>query len=181
MTEIKHDKTKRVFSEPQKGKYNSDVIRPTLDYTSEMVNFLLRNVGINTEIMAVNIGSLSDEFEIPVFQSWRYAQTKLLGFFSKSASVNKNFSALTVRVSTILGANELLDRPYLFSTNTDPSFWLPKTELVAFIKRRARYFSNDSKIENLFRRYPRFDKNHWDGNKTFSRRVLEQYNQKLRA
>lgn len=167
------------FSEPKKGKYNDQVVKLTLEYTSRMVDFLVAKASKGIEITAINIGSLSDEFDIPVFQSWRYGQTQLLNFFDKKTKEFKNLSALTVRVSTILGANELLDRPYLFNTNTDPNFWLPKTELVAFVKRRIKYFFNGSKIENLFRRYPQFDNGHWNGKKTFARRVLEQYNQKI--
>jgi hypothetical protein len=181
LTEINYDKKNKSFNEPRKGNYNKDVVSLTHNYTATMVDFLLKNVRKTTPVVAVNIGSLSDEFDIPVFQSWRYAQNKLLNFFDKSVKRYKNFSALTVRVSTILGANELLDRPFLFSTETDPNFWLPKTELVAYVKRRIKYVSNNSKIENLFRRYPWFDKNHWNGQKTFLRRVQEQYNHTIKA
>lgn len=174
-------KDKKGFSEPEKGKYDNEITKLTFDYTAKVVDFLLAKSGKNTEIVAVNIGSLSDEFDIPVFQSWRHGQTQLLNFFGKKIEEYKNFSALTVRVSTILGAKELVDRPYLFGTNTDPQFWLPKTELVAYIKRRIKYSFKGSKIENLFRSYPKFDNGHWDNKKTFIRRVQELYDQKIKA
>ena len=175
-TEIMKDK--KSFSVPEKGKYDSEVVKLTFDYTSKMVNFLLAKA-TKTEVVAINIGSLSDEFEIPVFQSWRFAQTKLIEFLKDKTKENKNFSALTVRVSTILGAKEIIDRPYLFSTNTDPQFWLPKTELVSYVKRRIKYSFKGSRIENLFRSYPKFDKGHWSAEKTFSRRVQELFNEKV--
>jgi hypothetical protein len=173
------NENKNGFSEPEENDKNEEVIKLTFDYTSKIVNTILKSAPKSTKVIVVNIGSLSDEFKIPVFQSWRIAQEELLKFFKVKTKSFKNFSALTVRVSTILGAKEIIDRPYLFSTNTDPSFWLPKTELVEYVKRRTKYFFNDSKIEKLYRYYPKFDKGHWDSRKTFIRRVQELHNKKI--
>lgn len=173
ITEI--NSNRQTFSEPKPEEINKEVVKLTFDYTSKVVNTLLKSVKRKTKVSAVNIGSLSDEFEIPVFQSWRFAQTKLIKYFEKITKSYKNFSALTVRVSTILGAKELIDRPHLFDTQTDPNFWLPKTELVEYVKRRVGYCKNESKIEKLYRSYPKFEKNHWDISETFTRRVKEIY------
>lgn len=175
-TEINYNKESGLFSEPEKGNYIEEVVKLTFDYTSKMINFLGKNVSKETKVTVVNIASLSDEFEIPIFQSWKHAQDKLIAFFNIITKKYKNFSTLTVRVSTILGAKELIDRPHLFSTNTDPNFWLPKSELVDHIARKTKYFSNSSKIDNLFRQYPKFEKKHWNNEETLKRRVKELFN-----
>lgn len=178
LTEIIHNKNNNTFSEPQLGTYDEETVKLTFHYTSRMTDFLLKNTKETTPIVVVNIASLSDEFEIPVFQSWRYAQTKLINFFGKRCEENKNLSAITLRVSTILSAKEIVDRPYLFDTNTDPGFWLTKTELVNFVKQEIKRSFCGSKIKNLFKVYPKFDKDHWNGKKTFMRRLQELYGSK---
>lgn len=145
----------------------------------DMVYALMERI-VDTKITLkiASFGSLADVHDIPCFQSFRKSR-EIVKAFSKEISQNySDASFYLFNTSTILSADEMLERPFIFSTNVDPTYWITPSELV---EKALSFMGSSSGIieRDIYLANPQFSDDYFDPTVTLKRRVQELYNTKI--
>ncbi len=129
----------------------------------------------NAALKVASLGSLADVHDIPCFQSFRKSR-EIVKTFSQEISQNNSIASFYLfNTSTILSADEMLERPFIFSTNVDPTYWITPSELVE--KALSFMGSSNGIIErDIYLANPQFSDDYFDPTVTLRRRVQELYN-----
>ena len=126
----------------------------------------------NSKFNVVSFGSLADKYHIPCFQSFSKSR-EIVKNFSKKLS--KSINVYLFETSTLLAADELLERPFIFTTDVSPVYWITPLELVTkalgFIALEKGFVEKDIYLAN-----PNFSNNYFDAEVTYKRRIKELYN-----
>lgn len=97
-------------------------------------------------------------------------------FIQKDLYLYASFYLLNT--STILAADEMIERPYIFSTNADPTYWITPAELVektlSFIGSKEGIVERDIYLAN-----PQFGNDYFNEDVTVKRRIKELYNKHI--
>lgn len=132
----------------------------------------------NFELNVISFGSLADKHKIPCFQSFGKSREMVKKFSVEKAKANKNINIYLFNTSTILAADEMLERPFIFSTDVIPVYWITPFELVekvlGFISLERGFIEKDIYLAN-----PNFSDNYFDPEVTYKRRIKELYNKTL--
>ncbi len=145
----------------------------------DMVSGLIEiAVASNASLKVASFGSLADVHDIPCFQSFRKSREIVKAFSSEIVRKYPTASFYLFNTSTILSADEMLERPFIFSTNVDPTYWITPSELVekalSFMGSSNGIFERDIYLAN-----PQFADDYFDPTVTLRRRVQELYNTKI--
>ncbi len=129
----------------------------------------------NCELNIVSFGSLADVHNIECFTSFRKSREIVESFSREIHLNNQNANIYLFNTSTILSADELIERPYIFSTNVNPVYWITPTELIkkaiGFLELEKGIVKKDIYLSN-----PNFSTDYFDSDITYKRRVKELYN-----
>jgi hypothetical protein len=130
------------------------------------------------ELNVVSFGSLADRHAIPCFQSFGKSREIVKKFSQEKIKVNKNLNVYLFNTSTILAADEMLERPFIFSTDVSPVYWITPFELVekasGFISLERGFIEKDIYLAN-----PNFSDDYFNARVTYKRRVKELYNKTI--
>lgn len=132
----------------------------------------------NYKLNIISLGSLADIYNIECFTSFRKSRIMVELFSQKIYSDNKNVNIYLFNTSTILSVDELIERPYIFTTNVNPLYWITPTELI---KRATDFIESEKGFikKDIYLPSPNFNSNYFDNHNTYKRRVKELYNKDL--
>ncbi len=132
----------------------------------------------NCEFNVTSFGSLADEHDIECFTSFRKSRKIVEAFSNEIHAGNPNANIYLFHTSTILSADELIERPYIFATHVNPVYWITPTELVkkaiGFMELEKGVVKKDIYLSN-----PNFSTDYFDNDITYKRRVKELYNKNV--
>jgi NAD(P)-dependent dehydrogenase (short-subunit alcohol dehydrogenase family) len=145
----------------------------------EMVEILSEQTNsLNKELKVVSFGSLADIYNIPVFQSFKKSRDIVKNFSKKIQETFQNVNIYLFNTSTIFAVDEMIERPFIFSTNVNPEFWITPKELAdkmfTFMEFEKGVFETDIYIAN-----PHFSDDYFNADITYKRRVQELFNKKI--
>ncbi len=127
------------------------------------------------ELNIVSFGSLADRHKIPCFQSFAKSREVVKEFSRELLKSNENLNMYLLDTSTILAADEMLERPFIFGTDVNPVYWITPSELttrtLGFIALEKGLVEKDVFIAN-----PNFSDDYFDADITYKRRVKELFN-----
>lgn len=127
------------------------------------------------EINIASFGSLADQHDIDCFSSFRRSREEVKRFSKECHEKNALSHFYLFSTSTILAADEMLERPYIFSTAVSPVYWITPHELVqravGFMELQKGYVEEDIYLSN-----PTFSNDYFSNDVTFKRRVKELFN-----
>jgi NADP-dependent 3-hydroxy acid dehydrogenase YdfG len=148
------------------------VAQAYITMTTELNNISLKN---NTRLDIVSFGSLVDKYNIPCFQSFTKSRGIVKRFSQSLQKSNKNLNIYLFETSTLLAADELIERPFIFATDVSPVYWITPFELVTkalgFIALEKGFVEKDIYLAN-----PNFSEDYFDPQITYKRRIKELYN-----
>jgi NADP-dependent 3-hydroxy acid dehydrogenase YdfG len=132
----------------------------------------------NCEFNVVSFGSLADEHDIRCFTSFRKSREIVESFSRKIQLNNPNANMYLFNTSTILSADELIERPYIFTTNVNPIYWITPAELI---KRAIGFMELEKGVvkKDIYLSNPNFSTDYFDNDITYKRRVKELYNKNV--
>ncbi len=126
----------------------------------------------------ISFGSLADKHNIPCFQSFAKSRQIVKQFSQELQKSNENLNTYLFETSTLLAADELLERPFIFATDVSPVYWITPLELVnkalGFIALEKGFVEKDIYLAN-----PNFSDDYFDAEVTFKRRIKELYNKTI--
>lgn len=132
----------------------------------------------DSTLKVASFGSLADVHDIPCFQSFRKSRELVKTFSQEISQKYSNVSVYLFNTSTILSVDEMLERPFIFSTNVDPTYWITPSELVE--KALSFMGASNGLIErDIYLANPQFSDDYFDPTVTLRRRVQELYNTKI--
>jgi len=145
--------------------FDSDGINDSVKkITCEVPSFLAQELkGRKEKTIFVQIGSLSDKYQLDVHKSWVTSINILKDNLKNISREKNNFHSLILNVSSVRTTKELIERPFVsIKTNADMKYWLPPTEIAKFIYGYAK--KNVKKFDELelYKKWPRISKNHFD-------------------
>lgn len=158
---------------------NDDVYRLVAGAYKTMICELNKKVvQSNCVLRVVSFGSLADKHNIPCFHSFGKAREIVTSFSKKIYDLNKNTHFYLFDTSTILAADEMLERPFIFATEVNPAYWITPYELV---KKALGYMSIENGFvqKDIYLSNPHFSPNYFDPGVTYKRRVKELYNKMI--
>lgn len=178
-TEITERFEVEIQNDGDKDGIDDSVYKLVAKAHKDMVYGLMERV-VNTDIplKVASFGSLADVHDIPCFQSFRKSREIVKAFSAEIARKHPTTSFYLFNTSTILSADEMLERPFIFSTNVDPTYWITPSELVE----KALSFmgsSNGILERDIYLANPQFADDYFDPTVTLRRRVQELYNTKI--
>lgn len=146
---------------------------------TEIVEILSEKTNnLNKELKVVSFGSLADIYNIPVFQSFKKSRDIVKNFSKKIQETFQNVNFYLFNTSTIFAVDEMIERPFIFSTKVNPEFWITPKELTdkmfTFMEFEKGVFETDIYITN-----PNFSDNYFDAEITYKRRVQELFNKNI--
>lgn len=143
--------------------------------TSHLNDLSVKN---NSELDIVSFGSLADRHGVPCFQSFGKSREIVKNFSQEMFKNNENLNVYLFDTSTILAADEMLERPFIFATQVNPAYWITPLELVnrtiSFISSQKGFVEKDIYLVN-----PNFSNDYFNAEITYKRRVKELFNQNI--
>jgi|GEM_PF-7130194 len=143
--------------------------------TTELLELATKN---NCEFSATSFGSLADRHTIACFQSFRKAREMTISFTKEMAVKYPEANFYLFNTSTILAADEMIERPFIFSTNVNPVYWITPSELV---HRTLGFMNSENGIveKDIYLANPNFSSDYFSEKPTYKRRVKEMYNKNI--
>lgn len=174
-TEISSDFTIAVANDYDNDGIDDEVYSLVAKSYIQMTRGLTIFASQNNSILnIISIGSLTDIYTIPCFQSFAKSRKIVRDFSKKTQQENNHVSFYLFNTSTILSTDELLERPYLFTTDVNPNYWITPSELthrmLGLVTSAKGYVEKDIYVSN-----PNFSDNYFNAEITFRRRVQELY------
>jgi hypothetical protein len=175
-TEITKDLKVSIENDVNNDGIDDSVYSLVANAYKEMVTSLLEiSEKSHCEINIISFGSLADQHNIECFSSFRRSR-ELVRNFSKDCKEKcplANFYLFNT--STMMAADEMLERPFIFSTPVNPLYWITPHELVqktvGFMELEKGFVEEDMYLPN-----PHFSSDYFCNNVTYVRRVKELYN-----
>lgn len=175
-TEINKNLEITVENDKDGDGINDNVFGLVADAYKSMTN-RLNQISTQKDIMLniVSFGSLADKHHIPCFQSFGKSRKIVENFSKELIQSNQKINIYYLNTSTILAADEMLERPFIFSTNVNPKYWIRPFDLVnrtiELLQSEKGFVERDIYLAN-----PNFSKDYFDADVTYKRRVQELYN-----
>lgn len=147
----------------------------TKAYKDMVIELFASSISNLAEINVVSLGSLADRYSIDCFTSYRKARAEVITFSEKAAYEHKNTNFYLFNTSTILAADEMLERPFIFSTQVKPQYWIPPSKLI---EKMFEYMDNKKGYvaEDIYLPHPNFKEDYFTNTNTYKRRIKELYN-----
>lgn len=178
-TEITEDLKIQVENDHDKDGINDEVYKLVGHAYKSMVS-RINQISIQKSIPVniVSYGSLADRHHIPCFQSFGKSREIVKSFSREMIRHNTQMNVYLFDTSTILAADEMLERPFIFATDVNPTYWITPLELV---NRTISFISSEKGFveKDIYLASPNFSDDYFDAEVTYVRRVKELYNKSV--
>lgn len=130
------------------------------------------------ELNVVSFGSLADSHDIDCFDSFRKSRAIVRAYSEDLANRYAHINFYLFNTSTILAADEMLERPFIFATEVNPLYWITPT---ALIQKTIEYMNSEKGLvfKDIYLPHPNFSSTYFDNEPTYKRRVRELYNREV--
>lgn len=154
---------------------DDEIVRDVNTYFEKMSQSLLKYRPKKTYLTLATIGSVAEDHDIEIFQSWIIAKRQALEKIKRIVSTTRDTSLYNILISTLLSSKEMVARPYVFGTDANPKYWLKPLELAKKIKKEASKRIDGYHCIKIFKHSPNFSKNHFENQRIKDRRLYELY------
>lgn len=130
---------------------------------------------LQCELNVTSFGSLADEHNIDCFSSFRKSRAIVKVFSEDLAKKYSHINFYLFNTSTILAADEMLERPFIFATVVNPVYWITPIELI---QKTIGYMELEKGVvqRDIYLSNPNFSSDYFSNEPTYKRRVKELYN-----
>lgn len=173
MTEISNE-GKVIISDDIDGDGINDNIK-LLTYEVP-ISFAKRLATRNNMITFIQLGSLSDKYNLSIHNSWLRSINLLKDDLKNICKDFTNFNSMILNVSSVLIPKEFIDRPFVsIQTDADMRYWLSTTDIAHFIDNYIKSPKFGFIEEELYKNWPSITPNHFHLDSYRIRRVKELY------
>ena len=130
------------------------------------------------EFNVVSFGSLADGHDIECFSSFRKSRAIVRAYSEDLARQYSHINFYLFNTSTVLAADEMLERPFIFATEAKPLYWITPGTLI---QKTIEYMHSEKGVvsKDIYLPHPNFSSTYFDNEPTYKRRVKELYNKEV--
>lgn len=175
-----HTLNRKIEVDNDQDGLDDEIVRDVKVYFERITKTLIKYRLPRTHLTIASIGSIVEEHNLEIFHSWTIARSHALEKIKTIINDGHSIALYNILISTLLSAKEMVARPYVFGTDTDPKYWLKPLELARRIKKEMSKKLTGYHCIKIFKRSPNFSKNRFENQKIKIRRLYELHGTKYK-